>query len=234
MKYDNILGCKFLQEDRTQKITYDSVFLSRFVKVKNASKVIELGSGMGVVLILLKKLNDIFDFTCDGIEIQNDLYNLALKNALLNSVSVNFYNMDLRNLSKDFYGKYDIVIANPPYMKLNNGKNSPYESRDIARREIYGTIKDFVKAASLLLKNRGKLYMIWRSERLQEAIIYLDFYNLPVKILKPIYSSENSDSHVLLIMATKNAKKGLKFQKPLYIRRNGNLSDEIKKIYSSN
>ncbi len=233
MKHDSLLGCKFLQEDQTQKITYDSVFLSYFVKVKNGSKVIELGSGMGVVLILLKKLYNNFDFTCDGIEIQNSLHNLALKNALLNSVDINFYNMDLRKLSKDFYGKYDTVIANPPYMKLNNGKISPYKSRDVARREIYGTIQDFIKQASLLLKNRGKLYMIWRSERLQEAIVYLDFYNLPPKVLKPVYPSENSDSHVLLIMAVKNAKKGLKFKKPLYIRKNGNLSDELKEIYSN-
>ncbi len=234
MKYDEILGCKFIQNNKSQKITYDSVFLAYFVKpIKKGMKIMELGSGNGVVSILLKRFNQKVDFQSEGIEIQKDLYEISLQNASLNLMNIKFYNIDIKNIESKFYGIYDIVFANPPYMKVNNGKFSPYKERDISRREINGTINNFVKAASLLLKNGAKFYMIWRTERLQEAMSVFDKHNLKVKILRPIYASELKESYATLIMAIKNAKYGLTMQHPLYIRNNmGELTGEVKKIYS--
>jgi tRNA1Val (adenine37-N6)-methyltransferase len=234
MKYDEILGCKFIQSDNTQKITYDSVFIPYFVgRIKKHARVIELGSGNGVASILLKNFNKSIEFYLEGIEVQKDLYNISLENAKLNSMDISFYNLDIRSISSKYYGKYDIVFSNPPYMKNNSGKISPYKQRDIARREVNGSIEDFVKAAALLLKNRSKFYTIWRSERLQELMVLLDRYNLKVKTLRPIYPSISKNSYAFLLMSVKNANYGLDLLPPLYIRNeNDEINDEIKEIYS--
>ncbi len=232
MKYDKILNVKFIQQDLTQKITYDSVFLAYFVKIKKGMKIMELGSGNGVSSILLKRFNQDLSFESEGIEIQHELYKNSLQNVCLNKLDIKFYNMDVRKLPKTFYGKYDIVFSNPPYMKFNNGKISPYKQRDIARREVNGTIEDFVKAAKLLLNNHGRFYLIWRTERFEESILAFRKHGLALKNLRFIHSDFNQDSYAFLAMAMKNAKVGLIVQKPLYIYENGVLSEELKKIYS--
>ena len=234
MKYDKILGCKFIQSNNTQKITYDSVFLPYFIgQVKKHAKVIELGSGNGAASILLKNFNKNIEFSLEGVEIQEVLYKISLGNTKLNSMNISFYNLDIRNISPEFYGKYDIVFSNPPYMKSNSGKISPYEQRDIARREVNGNIEDFVKTAALLLKNRSKFYTIWRSERLQELMVILNRYNLKAKAVRPIYPSMFKNSYAFLVMSVKNANYGLKLFPPLYIRNtNDKINDEIKEIYS--
>ena len=213
----------------------DSVLLSDFAKdIKRGSKVIDLGTGTGILSILLCVKTDLN--TIIGVELQEEMAEMAKRSSQLNNLQDKFkiINSDIKDL-KDLLpqNEFDAIIMNPPYMELNTGKINCNEKKLISRHEITASLEDFIKVSRNLLKDKGCIYMVHRSNRLIDVCSLLRKYKLEPKILRLIYPKEESEANLFLIKAVKNGGKFLKVYKPLYIyKNNGEYTDEILKIYN--
>ena len=128
---------------------------------------------------------------------------------------------------------FDAVVTNPPYKEKNTGLVNDNNIKLISRHEIEANLEDFIYVASNALKDRGSIYMVNRPERLIDIFEYCRKYRLEPKELQMVYSNTKSKPVLVLIKATKNAKKYLKVNEPLYIYNDeGNYTDEILKIYN--
>ena len=213
----------------------DSVLLSDFAKdIRNGSNVIDLGTGTGILPILLcakTKINKII-----GIEIQEEIAEMAKRSVDLNNLQekIEIINCDIKNINKFIpKNKFDVIITNPPYMKENTGKININEKKLISRHEITANLEDFIIASKELLKDNGSFYIVHRPNRLIDICYLLRKHKLEPKILRFVYPKINSEANLLLIKAVKNGGDFLKIKEPLYVyNENGNYTDEILKIYN--
>lgn len=216
----------------------DSVLLSDFAKnIKKNSKVADLGTGTGIIGLLLCKKTNLAEMT--GIEIQEDVANMAERSIKLNNLEEKFriINSNINEIfSKKLLEKnvFDVVVMNPPYKEVGTGEINENEKKLISRHEIKANLSDFVKTASGLLKDKGELYIVHKPERMPDIIQKLRENKIEPKELKIVYSNKNSEASLILIKAVKGGKKFLKIDRPLYIyNENGEYSDEIKHIYNA-
>lgn len=227
-------GLKIIQNKNGFCFGIDSVLISDFAKeIKKGSKVIDLGTGTGIIGTLLCAKTEASKII--GVEIQEEVYDMAKRSANLNNLQDRFeiINENIKDLDQILdMGTFDVVVTNPPYKKLNTGMVNENEKKLISRHEITATLEDFIQTAFKLLKDKGELYMVHRPDRLADIIELLRKNKLEPKILKFVYPSQNKEPNLLLIKATKNAKPFLKIEKPLYVyEENGSYTKEILKIY---
>ena len=214
----------------------DSVLLSDFAKdIKNNSNVIDLGTGTGIISFLLLAKTQIKKIT--GIEVQSEVAEMVKRSIELNNLEDKFQviNCDIKNiLSNVKRESFEVVVTNPPYKKINTGGKNINEKKLISRHEILADIFDFIKAAKLVLKDKGTLYMVHRPERLADIIYGLRENKLEPKKIRFVYSNEDSkEAKLILIKAVKNGGDFLQVEKPLYIYdKNGEYTEEILKIYN--
>lgn len=231
LEYKNL---KIIQNKDGFCFGIDSILLTDFAsKIKDESKVIDLGTGTGIIGILLcakTKLSKII-----GVEVQKEVYEMAKRSIKLNHLEDKFeiINENVKNLQNKLeMGTFDVVVTNPPYKKEGTGITNENEKKLISRHEITATLEDFIKASNELLKDKGSLYMVHRPERLADIIETLRKYKLEPKIIRFVYPNIEKESNLILIKAIKNAKPFLKIEKPLYVyNENGEYTDEILKIY---
>ena len=125
-----------------------------------------------------------------------------------------------------------MVVTNPPYMTLNEGKISPNPNLAIARHEVAASLQDVVKAAWELLTSGGRFYMVYRAVRVADAIYELKARGMEPKILRFIHPSAENSPNLFLVMAKKGAGPGAKILPPLVVyNSDGSYTDEIKEIY---
>ena len=232
LEYKNL---KIVQDKDGFCFGIDSVLLSDFAKeIRSKSIVLDLGTGNGVLGILLcgkTNLSKIY-----GVEIQEDIANIAQKSINLNKLNNRFeiINDNIKNLNSYFKNdSIDAIISNPPYKKDNSGLKNESQKKLIARHEITANLEDFISVSSKLLKSNGSLYMVHRPERLADLFYLLKKYKLEPKKLRFVQSFTNSKPKFFLIKATKNANSFLNVEQPLIIyNSDGNYTDEILKIYN--
>lgn len=232
LEYKNL---KIVQDKDGFCFGIDSVLLSDFAKeIRSKSIVLDLGTGNGVLGILLcgkTNLSKIY-----GVEIQEDIANIAQKSINLNKLNNRFeiINDNIKNLNSYFKNdSIDAIISNPPYKKDNSGLKNESQKKLIARHEITANLEDFISVSSKLLKSNGSLYMVHRPERLADLFYLLKKYKLEPKKLRFVQSFTNSKPKFFLIKATKNANSFLNIEQPLIIyNSDGNYTDEILKIYN--
>lgn len=212
----------------------DSVLLSDYAKkIKNNAKVIDIGSGTGIISILLcakTSLEKIY-----GIELQEDVADMSKRSIKLNNLEnraeiININIKDIFNvLNKN---EYDAIVTNPPYKKADTGIKSIDKRQLISRHEVECTLEDIVKNASMLLKDLGEFYMVHRAERLVDIMCLLRKYKLEPKDIRFVHSKLAEKPTLILVRAVKCAKEFLKIDKPLVIYRDdGEYTDEILEIY---
>jgi len=211
----------------------DAVLLSGFAEVKPKEKVLDLGTGTGIIPILLEAKTEGEHFT--GLEIQKQCVNMARRSVQLNDLQkkVEIVEGDIKTASKIF-GKsvFDVVTANPPYMKENHGLKNPKLPKAIARHEILCTLEEIVREAAAVLKPRGRFYMVHRPRRLIEIIQILSEYKLEVKRMKPVYASLEKEANMVLFEAVRGGKGQLRMEAPIIVyTKPGVYSEEIYKIY---
>ncbi len=227
-------GLKIIQNKNWFCFGIDSVLLSDFARdIKDNSIVMDLGTGTGIISILLSKKINAKKIT--GIEIQEDVFKMAKKSVKLNNLkNVEIINEDINNL-KNIYkqNSIDAIVTNPPYIKKENGLKNENENKLISRHEIKCNLEDIIKISNYLLKDKGNLYMVYRPDRLADVIYCLRKYKLEPKKIKLIYPNKNKECNLFLIKATKNSGSFLKIEKPLYVyEEDGNYTDEILEIYN--
>ncbi len=207
------------QRKKGYRFNLDPVLLADFfTPKKKKGKLIDLGTGSGILLLLISLRYK--DLKFYALEIQDSLYNLAKKNFEKNKIDVNLISGDVRKIDKLFSpASFDYVITNPPYHKLT-GKKPKNEEILVAKFEERATVEDFIKAASYLLKDYGSFYMINKAERLPEIVISLKRYRLEPKRLRFVHPTLKENSTHFLIECVKNAKEGCIVEKPLIVYKN--------------
>ncbi len=215
----------------------DSVLLSDFAKnIKKDSLVLDLGTGTGIIPILLCGKTDLKKVI--GVEIQEEVYNMAKKSIKLNNLENKFeiINENILNLEKIYKeNTFDVITTNPPYKKIDTGILNENKKKIVSRHEITASLEDFLKVSKRLLKDKGKFYMVHRPERLVDIIYNMRKYKIEPKTIRFVFSNKNKEPKLVLIKGIKNAKPFLKIEKNLYIYdENGKYSEEIEKIYNSN
>ena len=230
-------GLKIIQDKTAFCFGIDSVLLSDFAKeIKNNSKVADLGTGNGIVGLLLckkTKLNQII-----GIEIQEEIAEMAKRSIKLNDLEEQFkiVNVDINDIFKKNVlqkNTYDAVVMNPPYKEVGKGKTNENSSKLIARHEVKATLSDFIKVAAGLLKDKGEVYVVHKPERIVDIMQEMRANKIEPKKIRFVYSKKEDNSNLVLIKAVKNAGEFLKIEKPLYIYdENNKYTDEVLEIYN--
>ena len=232
LEYKNL---KIIQNKKGFCFGIDSVLLSDFAKeIKKDSKVLDLGTGTGIISILLCGKTNLKEII--GVEIQKDIYEMAQRSAKLNQLENKFklLNEDIKNLSKIFpTNSFDAIVTNPPYKKENTGLKNENKSLEISRHEVMCSINDIAIISSKLLNNNCSLYMVHRPDRLIDIIEALRKNNLEPKKIRFVYPKINKAPNLVLIKATKGGKPFLKIENPLIVyKEDGTYTNEILEIYN--
>lgn len=232
LEYKNL---KIIQNKEGFCFGIDSVIISDFAKdIKNNSMGADLGTGTGIISILLSsktKLKKIY-----GIEIQSDVADMAKRSVKLNSLEerIEIINSNIKDIEKNLSKEsLDFIVTNPPYKKLETGKVNENKYKFISRHEYSASLEDFIKTTKFLLKDKGALYMVHRPERLADIIELMRKYKIEPKKIRFVHSNINKEANLVLVKAIKNAKPFLKIEKPLIIYdEKGQYTDEIYEIYN--
>lgn len=213
----------------------DSVLLSDFAKnIKPNTKVIDLGTGTGILPILLSAKTKASKIV--GIEIQEDVANMANRSVELNNLQnrLEIICENIKNLKNVYETNFfDAIVTNPPYKTKGTGGINELKSKLISRHEITADLEDFISISSYLLKDQSNIYMVHRPERLVDILSIFRKYKLEPKELKLVQPNCGKAPNLVLIKATKNAKPFLKIDKPLYIyKSDGTYTEELLKIYN--
>ena len=205
---------KLIQSRKGYRFSIDAILLSEFVSIKPGDIIVDLGTGCGIIpmVILLK---GVIGYAY-GLEIQPELANQAVRNALLNGfekkmgvILGEFRNPPLRPSSAD------VVVCNPPYRQRESGRINPDPQRAIARHEIRTSLNEILNAARGLLKPKGRLAMIYPAVRLEDIMARMRGFNLEPKRLQVIYPSLESEAKLVLIEAAADGRGGVKLMPPL-------------------
>lgn len=212
----------------------DAVLLARFAKIRKGARVLDMGTGFGVIPLILAADSPAGKLV--GIDIQEKSIALAKQSAEMNELSnLSFLCRDLRTFPGDpegGYESYDVITCNPPYRSAGSGFVSPDDSVAIARHEITCTLPDVCRTAAALLKTGGKLCMIHRPDRLPEIFTAMQAHGLEPKRLRPVHSTAQKPPVMVLIEAAKGANPSLLWEKPLVIyNESGEYSQEINEMY---
>lgn len=211
----------------------DAVLLSGFAAVKPGEKAIDLGTGTGIIPILLEAKYEGEHYT--GLEIQDEVAEMAARSVALNHLEekVSIVKGDIKEASRLFgAASFDVVTSNPPYMNDAHGLKNPDLPKAIARHEVLCTLDDVAREAAKLLRPGGRFYMVHRPHRLIEIITALTKYKLEPKRMKMVHPFVDKEANMVLIEAVRGGKSMIKVEAPIVVYREpGVYTQEIYDIY---
>lgn len=209
------LNLKVYQEDGLYHFTSDAILLSRFATAKKDDIVADFCSGSGIVGFNLYGLNpDIKSVTF--FEIQKPLYDLSVKSIALNGLEDKFtaINCRIQDIGKEYYGKFSLVVANPPFMEKGKGFKDDCEHIAVCRTEIALTLSELIASSSKALKPGGRLAIVHRADRLADVIYEMRKEKIEPKRLQFV-SAKNKPPYLFLIEGVKDGKSGLNVLSPI-------------------
>ena len=226
-------GYRIIQKKKGFCFGMDAVLLSGFAQVKEGEVAVDLGTGTGIIPILLEAKTNGKHFT--GLEIQEEVAEMAERSVRLNQLEarVDIVRGDIKEASR-LFGKasFDVVTSNPPYMNDNHGLKNPDLPKAIARHEVFCTLDDVCREASLLLKSGGRFYMVHRPHRLVEIITALKTYKLEPKRMKLVHPFADKEANMVLIEAVRGGKSMMKVEAPIIVYKEpGVYTQEIYDVY---
>lgn len=210
---------QILQKKRGYRFSIDAVLLSQFIKIRKNEKVIDLGTGCGILPLLLCHETKAHSFV--GVEIQKDLAELAKRNILLNHLEdrISILKNDFRTLKTIFPpGSFHVVLSNPPYRKYRTGRVNPTLEKAIARHEIKGTLEDLLSMASYLLPPKGRCYLVFPALRTVDLLVTLRNQRLEPKRLQFVYPRLHEEANFILTESIKASGVELRVMDPLILQ----------------
>ncbi len=210
----------------------DAVLLADFAGKHKAKLACDLGTGCGIIPLLLLK-NGI-TAEAHGVELQTPAAELALKNCELNELGRSFlvHNIDMKEVKGNLpHAEFDLVTCNPPYKVDGGGSQNLTEAQRIARHEVKCTFSDVVAAAKYLLKFGGRLCVCHRPERLADIICEMRAAGIEPKVLREVIQRDGKEAWLVLVEGKLGGNRGMTVLPPLYVEKNGELSNEMIEIY---
>jgi len=226
-------GYKIIQDPNRFCFGMDAVLLSAFANVKKNEKVLDIGTGTGIIPILMEARYGGESYV--GIEIQEDVADMASRSVKYNNLEdrIVIDNADVKDALK-LYGSshFDVITTNPPYMTVDKGLINPSDTKALSRHELSVKLEDIVSISSKILKNKGRFYMIHRPARLVEIMNVMRKYNLEIKRIRMVHPYINKEANMVLIEAMHDGKPFLKVEKPLIVyEKSGEYTKEVMDIY---
>jgi len=213
--FDNIT---LKQSKSGYRHSIDPILVSHFAKPSAGDKVIDLGTGCGIIPILLA--DNISPLEIIGVEIQSSLAEFAKDNIMANNMSddIKIINSDMKKIKSHIEpASVDMVITNPPYTKKNSGRINPDSERAIARHEIKITLAELVEIAAELLKDSGKFVIVYPKKRLSEVLAVMVSNGINPELLRLVHTKKDVAPKLFLLSGEKRGSKELVVAPPLYI-----------------
>lgn len=227
-------GVKIIQPRSGYRFSLDPLLLCAFAQIPETAKVVDLGTGSGVIPLLLASADKGREFV--GVELQAELAERAERSVTLNGLSarVRIVCADVRELPDEFVpGSVVAVVTNPPYRNPVSGRVAPGAERGAARHELAGGLTDFLRTATFLLNNRGRFFIVYLAERLAELLDEMRTFRLEPKRLRLVHSRAGEPAKLVLVEGRKNARPGLTVEAPLIVYREGtgrDYTEEMEKL----
>lgn len=224
---------KIIQDPDRFCFGMDAVLLSGFARVPEGAKVLDLGTGTGIIPILLEAKTKASHLT--GLEIQPDSADMAGRSVQLNHLEekIDIVTGDIKEAVSLFgAASFDVVTCNPPYMTEHHGLTGEHAPKAIARHELLCNLEDVISQAAKLLKPGGSFFMVHRPFRLVDIMVLMRQYKLEPKRMKLVYPFVDKDPNMVLIEACRGGKPRMTVEKPLIVYHEpGKYTDEIYEIY---
>lgn len=225
---------RIIQDNDFFKFGTDSVLLANYVKVKDHDKIIDLGSGSGVIPLLLAYKNK--PEIIYGIEIQTPLVDISKRSVKLNKLEnkIKILELDIKEIMEHFDDNYfDVVVTNPPYRPTETGKITKNKYKAVAKHEIEVDIKKIIKNSARLLRAKGKFYLVHLVKRLPEIINLLKEYKLEPKEMRLIQSRDDRNPDRFLLMAVMDGNPSFKIGQNIveFKKDSDEYTEEVKNIY---
>ncbi|MEB3102393.1 tRNA1(Val) (adenine(37)-N6)-methyltransferase [Ferviditalea candida] len=211
---------KIIQSPEVFSFSMDAVLLARFCSVPAKGKILDMCTGNGVIPLLLSTRTKAH---ISGIEIQERLYDMAVRSVRLNGLErqLEMLHGDLRDLHKQTgYGSFDAITVNPPYLPVNAGEQNVNEYVAIARHEIFATLEEVIAAAARLVKPGGKVAMVHRPSRVTEILTLLRDYRLEPKRIRFVHPRAEQEANMVLIETIRDGRPEVRLLPPLIVYRN--------------
>jgi tRNA1Val (adenine37-N6)-methyltransferase len=225
---------RVIQDRSGYRFSIDAVLLAYYARPRPDDKLIDLGTGCGIIPVILAHRHP--GITLYGIEVQKTLAEIATLNAKENRMSdrITIIEKDLKLLESQMVsGPVDLVVSNPPYRRVRSGRINSDPQRAIARHEITATLLDVVQAAHRVLRNSGRLVMIFPAERIIDLIFQMRSSSIEPKHLQMVYSEIDMGATLVLIEGRKGGRPGMKVAPPLTIyHQDGSYTDAVLKMFT--
>ncbi len=209
---------QIIQKKKGYRFSVDAILLNQFIKIHKDERVIDLGTGCGILPLLLSHTTQARSFI--GVEIQKGLADCAKKNVTLNHLEnrISIIKQDFRELRNTFPpGSFDVVLSNPPYRKYRTGRINPSMEKAIARHEMKGTLADLISVASYLLPPRGRCYLIFPVLRAVDLFVAMRDEKLEPKRLRFVHPFIGKEAKFILTESIKDSGVELKIMAPLIL-----------------
>lgn len=204
------------------RVNVDTILLAHFAQPKAGERILEIGCAHGAVSLILAKRGTLLSprgFDVTGVDIRPDLIELARANAERNGLKAEFVAADVREYKKISPAQsFDRIVVNPPYDEAESSRRSPSEGRAAALHGSCCTLEDIIRAAHYLLKNKGRLDLVMRADRIGELFALLDGCKTPPKIMRCVHPKPGERASVALVEAMRSGSRGLDIKPPLFIR----------------
>lgn len=226
-------GYQIIQDKKRFCFGMDAVLLSDFAKVKVKERVLDLGTGTGIIPILLEAKTPGEHFT--GLELQPDSADMARRSVILNRLEerIDIVTGDIKDASERFgASSFDVITTNPPYMIGQHGLTNPDEAKAIARHEIACTLEDVVRESARILRQKGRFYMVHRPFRLTEILSCMSKYKIEPKRMQLVYPYVDKEPNMVLIEGLRGGNSRMTVEPPLIVyEKNGGYTRRIYDIY---
>ena len=224
---------RVFQHREGYRFSIDAVLLAAFSRPKPADRVVDLGTGCGIMPLIIGSRHP--ETRIVGVEIQPDLAELARRNIEINGLQsrIAIIENDMRSLSmKAISGPVDIVICNPPYRKSRSGRINPHSQRAVARHEILMTLPDMTAAASRILAVSGRFAVIYPAERITELLLQLRASDIEPKKIQTVHSHIQDPARLVLVSGVKGGRPGAAVLEPLVIfQPDGSYSKSVQAMF---
>ena len=223
------------QQKKGVRFTLDSLLLADFCRIKPRDRVLEPGAGTGVISLLLARRFPKASFVAD--EVEAGAYELLIRNIEDNGLTTNIVpiNADLRNLVNTISPRsFNVIVANPPYMKAGAGRTSPFPDRHLARHGQTVPITAWLDLKDLL-KDKGRFFLVFSANRAAELLALLRMRELEPKHIRFVHPYANKPASLVLVEAMRSAGIGLEVLPPLIVHeQGGGYTKEVREIYGTN
>jgi tRNA1Val (adenine37-N6)-methyltransferase len=223
-----------IQKKRGYRFSLDAVILGRWARVFPGARVLDLGTGCGIIALIVAASTEAKEIV--GVEIQEELADIALRNVRLNGFSdvVTIKNEDLKKLPSLYPpGFFDCIITNPPFRELDSGRLNPNEQKTIARHEIAVSLKQMLEGAFRLVKARGSVFLIYPARRLVDLFYEMRKCGLEPKNIQCVHSRSDEPASMILVEGAREGGVDLNVKEPLVVYDSeGDYTEALQDIYS--